>query len=483
MPDSTSIQFYNTLTRHKDTFAPLLGDTVRMYVCGPTVYDEPHIGHLRSAFAFDIIRRVLSETYRVIFVRNVTDVDDKIIIKAKESNQQIAFITDKYWNEYHRDLVRMDIIEPTHEPRATEHIPEMVSMIQTLIDKGLAYSQNGNVYFRVRSFESYGALSHQRIDEIQEHQRIDVQPDKEDNLDFALWKNSQPDEPAWDSPWGKGRPGWHIECSAMSKKYLGEEFDIHGGGKDLVFPHHENERCQSMGACGGHFAKAWIHHGLVTIEGRKMSKSLGNFFGLESFVKKYPVDVLKMFFLQSHYAQDVDFSWDKAEALNRSYESFMHLFSKFDALADVDLRLDLSADFDNEFWGSLQDDFNTSKALAVLHKAMHEANRLLGQNKLNEAQSITQWIKNQGQKMSLFKETKSKDDQYAEAIKAIIEVINIKRKEKNFDVSDFIRAKLHEFKLHVEDSKQGTSIKNIKNLPESELASKINDLVIQSRQM
>ncbi|MFT5206896.1 MAG: cysteinyl-tRNA synthetase, partial [Candidatus Omnitrophota bacterium] len=466
-----------------DAFTPLADNVVRMYVCGPTVYDEPHIGHLRSAFAFDIIRRVFSETYEVIFVRNVTDVDDKIIVKAKESNQEIAFVTNKYWNEYHRDLVSMDILEPTHEPKATEHIPEMVNMIQALIDKDLAYSQNGNVYFRIRSFESYGALSNQRIDEIQEHQRIDAHPDKEDNLDFALWKSSQPGEPAWDSPWGQGRPGWHIECSAMSKKYLGDEFDIHGGGKDLVFPHHENERSQSMGACGGDFAKAWIHHGLVTIDGRKMSKSVGNFFGLNSFVKKYPVDVLKMFFLQSHYSQDVDFSWDKTEALNRSYESFMHLFSKFDSLGGDTATPDLVANYDSEFWASLRDDFNTSKAMAVLHKAMHEANRLLDQGKLDEAQSTAQWIQKHGQKLSLFNKATNKDDQYAEAIQTIIDVINTKRKERNFEVSDFLRAKLQEFNLHVEDSKMGTSIKNIKNIPEADLVPKLNALLTQSREM
>src|SRR3990167_5595466 len=323
------LKIYNSLTKQKEEFIPLKKGEVKMYVCGPTVYDEPHIGHLRSAYVFEVVRNYFKYTqYKVNFARNVTDVDDKIIEKARltgaaDLNAATAEVSEKYFDLYKRDLKRLGIPDPDSEPRATAFIGPMVELIQKLIDRGHAYAAEGgmeDVYFDVNSFRDYGELSKQNLDELLLEARAEEGMHKKNPLDFTLWKRAKEGEPSWDSPWGKGRPGWHIECSAMSMKYLGESFDIHGGGRDLIFPHHENEVAQSEGATGKSFARLWIHHGLITVAGQKMSKSLKNFITLDEVLKedpRYGDEILKLTFLGTHYSAPLDYSAERV-SMDRS---------------------------------------------------------------------------------------------------------------------------------------------------------------------
>ena len=328
------ILIYNSLSRKKDELIPLKPKEIKMYVCGPTVYDQPHIGHARSAYIFDVIRRYLIyRGYRVKFVRNVTDVDDKIIDKAQKEfkgedlNIAVKNVSTKYLDLYHEDMKNLGILEPDVEPKATEYVskdnPLMQKFIEQLIKNGCAYVSEGDVYFDIKKAKDYGKLSNQAIDKMEIGARIALGEKKKDPLDFALWKSAKAGEPAWDSPWGRGRPGWHIECSVMSSDILGDEFDIHGGGIDLIFPHHENEIAQSEGA-GKKFARYWIHHGLLTINGQKMAKSLGNFITVKDFLDKYKdADLLKLLFLSAHYSHPIDYNDQKIEetkqALDRIY--------------------------------------------------------------------------------------------------------------------------------------------------------------------
>ncbi|MDD5167099.1 MAG: cysteine--tRNA ligase, partial [Candidatus Omnitrophica bacterium] len=322
-----SIFIYNSLTRKKEIFQPLNPSQVTMYVCGPTVYDQPHIGHARSAYIFDVVRRYLAyRGYQVKFVRNVTDVDDKIIDKAKAEFPgedligAVKKVSEKYLASYHEALQELGITNAgISEPKASEYIPKMVKFIGLLIEKGMAYQSGGDVYFDITKAKEYGKLSHQSLEKMESGTRVLAQENKKNPLDFALWKSAKENEPSWVSPWGKGRPGWHIECSVMSSDILGDKFDIHGGGIDLIFPHHENEIAQSEGA-GKAFACYWMHHGLLTINGQKMAKSLGNFVTIKDFLAKYPADVLKLFFLQTHYSQPVDFTWEAMEEKRSALE-------------------------------------------------------------------------------------------------------------------------------------------------------------------
>ncbi|MCM8781953.1 MAG: cysteine--tRNA ligase, partial [Candidatus Omnitrophica bacterium] len=321
------MKIYNSLTRQKEKFVPLKKGCVGMYVCGPTVYDEPHIGHLRSAYIFDVIRRYLVyKGYKVTFVRNVTDVDDKIIVKAKEEypaddiNESVKKVSCKYLEFYHNAMDLFGIMQPDKEPRATEYIEKMKQFIKELIDRGVAYQTGGDVYFDISKTKDYGKLSNQKLEAMEVGARATCGEGKKDPLDFALWKSAKEGEPCWDSPWGKGRPGWHIECSVMSSDILGDEFDIHGGGIDLIFPHHENEIAQSECA-GKRFARYWIHNGLLTINGQKMAKSLGNFVTVKDFISKYhDVDFLKLFFLSAHYSHPIDFSDERIEEAKKNKE-------------------------------------------------------------------------------------------------------------------------------------------------------------------
>ncbi len=382
------LRFYNSLKKQKQPFEPLEPGRVGMYVCGPTVYDEPHLGHLRSAYVFDVIRRWFSFSgYAVRFVRNVTDVDDKIIEKAAKSKPadlvaETREVSARYYDMYRNDLDRLGILAPDVEPRATEHIGEMIAIIEGLILKGLAYPSGGDVYFEVRKFSSYGQLSHQDIESIIENVRLEKNEKKRDTLDFALWKSAKPGEPSWPSPWGDGRPGWHIECSAMSKKHLAESFDIHGGGRDLIFPHHENETAQSEGLSGKPLARYWIHHGLITVDQVKMSKSLKNFVTLAEFGKRIPAsesvtDVLKLVFLSTHYEAALDFTEEKLAMERAVWRRFFHFFQEAHDLAKAGVAPDTAsvAGFDEPFRNCMDNDFNTPEAITAMQTLMKQARK------------------------------------------------------------------------------------------------------------
>ena len=380
------IFIYNSMTRKKEEFKPLNYPQVKMYVCWPTVYDEAHIGHARSAYIFDVVRRYLIyKGYQVKFVRNVTDVDDKIIDKAQKEfegedlNAAVEKVSAKYLDLYHEDMKSLNILQPDVEPKATEYLssknPLMQAFISILINRGCAYVSGGDVYFDIRKAKDYGKLSNQSLEKMKAKIRITPGEKKNDPLDFALWKSAKPKEPSWDSPWGKGRPGWHIECSVMSSDILGDEFDIHGGGLDLIFPHHENEIAQSEGA-GRKFARIWMHHGLLTINGQKMSKSLGNFITVKDFIAKYKdTDLLKLLFISTHYLHPVDYTEEKINEARKQKETFDEFFQKSGTsrVAEGKQKPTLSANdklridgICGEFEKEMNDNFNTPKALASL---------------------------------------------------------------------------------------------------------------------
>jgi cysteinyl-tRNA synthetase len=381
------VKLYNTLTRTIQEFEPLDRATVTMYVCGPTVYDDPHIGHARSAYVFDVLRRYLaSKGFQARFVRNVTDVDDKIIEKARQelgarSQEQgtrelqatCQEVAERYLRSYHETMGRLGIQQPEIEPKATEHVvPDMTDFIAKLLLNGVAYEAGGDVYFAVRKFPGYGKLSNRALDELQAGARVEPGEGKRDPLDFALWKAAKPGEPSWSSPWGNGRPGWHIECSTMSAKYLGETFDIHGGGVDLVFPHHENEIAQAQ-ALGKPFARYWVHNGLLTVNGEKMSKSLGNFITVEDALKRCggQADVLKVFFLSAQYRSPLDYTDANIQAARGRYRRLVHCFHR---VMNRDLPTESGEqvtppsvrDLHEAFLSAMDDDLNTPKALAAL---------------------------------------------------------------------------------------------------------------------
>ena len=369
------IRIYNTLTRSKEPFTPLAGDTVRMYVCGVTVYDRAHVGHARSAVVFDVIRRHLAyRGYQVRFVKNFTDVDDKIIRRANDEGVPASAISARYIEEYRKDMATLGVRPADEEPRATEHVPRMIGLIQRLVAKGIAYEAGGDVFFEVRKFPRYGTLSGKRLPELLAGVRVEVDERKHDPLDFVLWKASKPGEPSWPSPWGPGRPGWHIECSAMAMHYLGESFDIHGGGEDLIFPHHENEIAQSEGATGRPFARFWVHNGLANLGSQKMSKSLGNTLTIHDLAQRHAPDALRLYLLGAHYRHPLDFAEGRIDDAERALERFAVLFETADRLAargasapgaDGGLLAAL-AELRARVETALDDDFNTPRALAAL---------------------------------------------------------------------------------------------------------------------
>ena len=394
------LSIYNTLTGKKEPFHSLQPKTVRMYVCGVTVYDYCHIGHARSALVFDVIRRYLEFSgYQVEFVKNFTDVDDKIIKRANERGLSCNAITAEYIEAYYQDMGKLGIRRATNEPKATEHMAEIIELASTLIQKGLAYQVAGDVYFQVEKYQAYGRLSKRKLDDLQAGARVDVDERKRHPMDFALWKSSKPGEPSWESPWGPGRPGWHIECSAMSMRHLGETFDIHGGGMDLIFPHHENEIAQSCGATGKEFARYWIHNGFVQINQEKMSKSLGNFFTIrEIFEKsKWPEEetgeMLRYFLLGTHYRSPLDFSDKSIEEAKNALNGFYDLLVK--RLAEPEERTTADKGLMGviercrvAFREAMDDDFNTSVAIAELQRLKSDVNKLLSQGLSTEAREI-----------------------------------------------------------------------------------------------
>jgi cysteinyl-tRNA synthetase len=364
---------YNDLSRTKETFEPLVDGRVGMYVCGMTVYDLCHLGHARVLVVFDIVARYLRWLgYDVTYVRNITDIDDKIINRANERGEPFYALTARYIDAMHEDAAALGVLPPDIEPRATEHIDEIIAMIGRLIDRGHAYvAGNGDVYYEVRSFANYGQLSGKSIEDLQAGARVEPDEVKRDPLDFALWKAAKPGEPAWESPWGQGRPGWHIECSAMSNEALGDTFDIHGGGADLTFPHHENEIAQSEGATGHPFVRYWMHNGFVRINDEKMSKSLGNFFTVREILERYRAEEVRYFILTSHYRSPLNYGDEQLDNARAALTRFYTALRGLDAAAPA-----TEEAFETRFHGAMQDDFNTPEALAALFDLVREINRV-----------------------------------------------------------------------------------------------------------
>jgi cysteinyl-tRNA synthetase len=479
------MKIYNSLKRQKEEFRPIKEAQVGMYVCGPTVYDEPHIGHARSAYIFDIIRRYFEyKGYKMTFVRNVTDVDDKIINKAKEL-LRVSRIGDsvsgngtelietakavsvKYLDAYHEDMETLGIRKPDREPKATEYIPKMIDFINVLIAKGAAYAAGGDVYFNIKAAKDYGKLSNQNLEKMEIGSRISPGEAKKDPLDFALWKSAKEGEPSWPSPWGAGRPGWHIECSVMSSDILGDEFDIHGGGIDLIFPHHENEVAQSEGA-GKKFARYWIHNGLLTIDKEKMAKSLGNFITIKGFLeKKKDPDYLKLFFLAAHYASPIDYTDEKIEEAKKEKERFKILLNKIadrgSGIADREKNKDLEQ-FRTKFESAMDDDFNTPLALATLFDLVTYTNKLMHEkDKFSDTEIATLAAAKElilelssvfG--LNLAKEYSSSGVD-ATLVEKLIGERNDARKAKDFKKADEVRNKLTSMNIILEDTKDGTT--------------------------
>lgn len=371
-----SLKIYNSLTQNKDTFEPIEKGKVRMYVCGITAYDECHLGHARAAVVFDVIYRYFKHLgYDVTYVRNYTDVDDKIIKKSQETGESCKEITERYIASYEEQMKRLDVALPTEQPRATKHIKQMIELVSLLEKNGFAYRSGDDVFYRVRKFDEYGKLSHKKIDDLEIGARIEVNEQKEDPLDFVLWKASKPGEPKWPSPWGEGRPGWHLECSAMSMEYLGQSFDIHGGGRDLIFPHHENEIAQSEGATAKPFAKYWIHNGFVNINAEKMSKSLGNIRTIGAILDQWDPEVVRYFLLSAHYATPLDFT-DKAmedaqDALERFYKTLRRLEESPRGQDTADFN------FDDLIKNCMNDDFNTAQLIGRSFEIIRKINTSL----------------------------------------------------------------------------------------------------------
>ena len=468
------MKIYNSLTKKKDEFKPIKGKKVGLYACGPTVYDEPHIGHARGAYIFDVIVRYLRyKKFKVTYVRNVTDVDDKIISKANELKVSTEEVSARYLARYNEDMKELGIAQADIEPKATEHIKDMVSFIKRLIKRGFAYASGGDVYFSVGKLPGYGRLSNRSLDEMESGARIAPGENKKDPLDFALWKAAKEGEPSWESPWGKGRPGWHIECSAMSMKYLGKEFDIHGGGLDLVFPHHENEIAQSRGA-GCKFAKYWIHNGLLTINNQKMSKSLGNFISIQDFLAKYSPDVLKFFFLQTHYSHPVDFTWETMEEKRESLEritTFLRRIKEREegkaAIVTSDIKETVSPrelrnrikKAHRDFEGAMDEDFNTPNAVAVLFEIVNTCNKVLYSSDFRKAhlsalKYAAKILRELGGVLGITFEELS-PGVLEDEVRKQIDIRNRMRKEKNFKEADRIRKQLEEKGIILEDTKEG----------------------------
>ncbi len=387
-----SLRLYNTMTGTKAPFRPRTPGHVGMYVCGVTVYDLCHIGHARSAIVFDVLRRYLeAKGLTVIYVRNFTDIDDKIIARAARDGIGWRDVAERFIEEYHRDMDALGVRRATVEPKATDHIPDMLALIAGLVEKGMAYAEGGDVYYRVAGFPRYGRLSGRRLDQLQAGARVEVDEKKHDPLDFALWKTSKPGEPMWESPWGGGRPGWHIECSAMAMAHLGQTIDVHGGGQDLTFPHHENEIAQSEGYTGVEFSRCWMHNGFVTINEEKMSKSLGNFFTIREILEKSPwsqavtAETLRYLLLGTHYRSPIDFSDEGLRGARAALDGFYDLLDrlrepegKSERGEGSRIARDVLDRFDAQFSAAMDDDLNTAQALGVFHHAKAEFNRALG---------------------------------------------------------------------------------------------------------
>jgi cysteinyl-tRNA synthetase len=461
-----SIAFYNTLSRNVEEFTPMHEGEVRMYTCGPTVYDYFHIGNARSFVMSDVIRRYFEyRGFRVTYVMNITDIDDKIINRANEQGVPSADIADTYTEAFLRDTALFGIRPADVHPRATETMEEIIAHIQGLIDCGAAYAVDGDVFFRVSAFDGYGKLSRKNIEDLVVGSRVEADPRKENPVDFALWKSAKPGEPTWDAPWGSGRPGWHIECSVMSQKFLGKSFDIHAGGNDLIFPHHENEIAQSEALTGAPFARYWIHFGFLNIDNEKMSKSLGNFFTAREILEKYPATVLRFYYLQTHYRSPLNFTHEGIEAAKTGLQKLQGLYDAVRAAGAGSAAFDVDA-WERRFTAAMDDDFNTPAGFGALFEMVREANAVLRSDAgmAEEARSaLTGFLRRTG--VELFgilheaAEEKAGGDALAGVMQLLIDLRAEARKEKQFALSDRIRDGLKELGIVLEDGRDGTTWK------------------------
>ena len=453
-----TIKFYNSLTNQKEDFVPIREGEVGVYVCGMTVYDNCHLGHARAMMAFDILARYLRyQNYKVNFIRNITDIDDKIIERANENKETIDALTDRTIASMQEDFSELGLEMPTNEPRATDHIEGMIAMISTLIDKGHAYhSEGGDVFFAVRTFPEYGKLSNKNIDDLNPGSRIEEDDSKKDPLDFVLWKSAKPNEPSWDSPWGLGRPGWHIECSVMSLENLGKHFDIHGGGPDLLFPHHENEIAQSECASDHKFANYWMHSGLLKINGEKMSKSLGNFAMLKDLFASYHPEVIRYYLISSHYRSSLNFD---NESLDQARSALTRLYQAISVAPSQES--DLHDDSVKEFIHSMNDDLNTPEALSTLFGLA----KLINSSQDTQDQSMyASTMRELGKVLGLLNDSSEAFLQYGakltdEEIGKKIDERNKARDNKDFQKADQIRDELAAQGILLDDSSDGTSWK------------------------
>ena len=461
------MKILNTLTRRKEEFVPINEGKVGIYVCGPTVYDYIHIGNARPMIVFDTLRRYLEyKGYDVNYVSNFTDVDDKIIKRANEEGVDASVISERYIAEVKKDMAALNVREATTHPKATEEIPDMIEMVKTLIEKGYAYEVNGTVYFRTRKFKDYGKLSKKNIDDLRSGNRdllVSGVDEKEDPLDFVLWKPKKEGEPSWPSPWGDGRPGWHLECSVMSKKYIGDVIDIHAGGEDLVFPHHENEIAQSEAANGTEFARYWMHNGFLKINNEKMSKSLGNFFTVREIAEKYPLQVIRFFMLSAHYRSPLNFSADLVEASKNGLERILTAVDRLKSISGTEGEVDRAvADemdaFVKKYEAAMDDDLNTADAISVIFELVKYANV----NVTEESTKATvELVLNTVTKLCdiLGIITEKKKEILDSDIEALIEERQAARKAKNFARADEIRDQLSDMGIILEDTREGVKWK------------------------
>lgn len=459
------MKVYNTLTNRREEFIPLVPGEVKMYVCGPTVYNFFHIGNARTFVVFDTVRRYLEyKGYKVKFIQNFTDIDDKMIKKANEEDITVKQLGDKFIQEYYKDADNLNIERATKNPRATEYMDQIIEFVDELIKKGYAYEINGDVYFRTKKFKEYGKLSGQNLEELQAGARINIDERKEDPMDFAIWKNQKPSEPAWESPWGMGRPGWHIECSCMAYNLLGETIDIHAGGSDLVFPHHENEVAQSEARTGKPFANYWLHSAFVNINNQKMSKSLNNFFTAREILEKYEPDVLRMFMLSGHYRTQINFSIELLDstksAIDRLYNSINNLENLLEEVSldsikeeEKEYKKQLDA-YKEKYIEKMDDDFNTADAISVIFDLIRDVNTNVT---VDSSKEIVKYalglIRELGYPLGILQ--RSTKSSLEEEVEKLIEKRQQARKEKNWALADKIRDELKDKGIVLEDTPQG----------------------------
>ena len=463
------MQIYNTMSRKKEELVPLVPGQISMYACGPTVYNFFHIGNARPFIVFDTLRRYLEyRGYQVKFVQNFTDIDDKMIRRANEEGTTVKELGERFIKEYYTDADALGVKRATVNPRATQHIDEIIGLVQTLIEKGHAYAvPSGDVYFSVRSFPGYGKLSGQNVDDLENGARVDPGEDKHDPLDFALWKAEKPGEPSWDSPWGKGRPGWHIECSAMSMSILGETFDIHGGGQDLIFPHHENEIAQSEAATGKPFARYWMHNGDINVDNQKMSKSLGNFFTVREIAEEFDLEAVRMFMLSVHYRNPVNFSRELIQQAESALERLRTARERLEeapvapegSAGDAAFIADLDG-FKNRFNEAMDDDLNTADALGVLFELARAVNTFVSEPRGKDALEKAKALYDELTGVLGLLQHKTEEAFPPEALQ-LLEDRQTARKAKDFNRADAIRDELKEMGFAVEDTAQGPKLKKL----------------------